>query len=118
MDPIHISKVLTDEYTIKILTAASRKPVSAYDLCRMYDIPVLRCFNVVKELESLGLLKLEKQIPQTNGNMRKYYGSSIKTATITIENGKLRVKLDWLGRKSGTEESVDLTENKLEILDL
>jgi hypothetical protein len=118
LDPIFISKMLTDEFTIKILTAAYKENVSAYDLCRMFDIPVMRCFSLVKQLENAGLLVPAATVPQSNGNIRTYYRSKVRAVTITIENGKLAIKMDWDGQKNSSFDTVDVMDNKLDILDL
>jgi hypothetical protein len=116
MDPMQVSKILTDEYTIKILTAAYREPVSAYDLCLMYDIPIVRCFSVLKQLDSLDLLHQVRSVPQSNGNLRTYYRSRVKSATITIENGHLKVKLDWDEGEISSERHVDVMQKEAAVV--
>lgn len=113
MDPMQVSKVLTDEYTIRILTAAYKEPVSAYDLCLMYDIPIMRCFSVLKQLDDLGLLSAVRSVPQSNGNLRTYYRSRIKSATITIEDGQLKIKLDWEDGDTTSEDFVNVMDQKV-----
>lgn len=113
LDPMQVSKVLTDEYTIRILTAAYKEPVSAYDLCLMYDIPIMRCFSVLKKLDDLGLLSAVRSVPQSNGNLRTYYRSRIKSATITIEDGQLKIKLDWEDGDTISEDFVNVMDQKV-----
>ena len=40
MDPLEASRLVTDEYSAKILVATFKRPRSAIDLSREYGIPI------------------------------------------------------------------------------
>lgn len=81
------SKLLLDPHAVKVLKATYDAPLSAHQICLKFDIPVARCYALVKKMEEAGLLKVEKFLPLPGGTVRKSYRSSIKSITLNLENG-------------------------------
>ena len=115
MDDLAVSRILTDPYALKILKATYGQALSPYDMCNMFDIPIMQCFSMVHKLQGLGFLKVVKQSPQQNGNLRTYYRSRARSINITIKNGELKVNVEWDFDPDQTEKSLDVILEGLEI---
>jgi hypothetical protein len=73
MNPLAVTKLLSDEHTVKILTATYRIPRSANYLSVKFNIPIAD-------------------------------QSTLKSAYLTFENGKLKALLELTGGTIGEEE--------------
>lgn len=94
MDPQYVSKLITDEYVMKILTACYRRPLSTQYLSLQFDIPIAVCYRKMKELLSAGLVEVEDKKLTQKGKWVKLYRSKVKNAFVFLENGKLRVRME------------------------
>ncbi|MFO8050144.1 MAG: ArsR family transcriptional regulator [Thermoplasmatota archaeon] len=104
MNPLAVTKLLSDEYTIKILTATFKMPRSANYLSIKFDIPIAACYRRIRELERMDLLNLTEKILTPRGKRVSLYQSNLKCAYLTFENGKLKAFLELSGHKDGGEE--------------
>src|SRR5216117_3737297 len=80
MDPLEASRLVTDEYSAKILVATFRKAKSAIDLSREYGIPIAACYRRIHGLERAGLIRCTERALTQKGKR------------IFFENGRLRVR--------------------------
>ncbi|MEA3558948.1 MAG: hypothetical protein U9R75_06810 [Candidatus Thermoplasmatota archaeon] len=87
-------KLLMDRDVTKILSATYREALSAHGLCLKYNIPVARCYSIVKRMENAGLLTVEKMVPLSNKQVRKYYRSRITSVVYTVESGEIKVSYE------------------------
>jgi len=92
MDPLEASRLITDEYSAKILVATFKKPRSAIELSREYGIPIAACYRRIHALEDAGLIKCVERALTQKGKRISLYLSQLKNAYIFFENGKLRVR--------------------------
>jgi predicted ArsR family transcriptional regulator len=92
MDPLEASRLVTDEYSAKILVATFRKPRSAIDLSREYGIPIAACYRRIHALEKAGLVRCTERALTQKGKRISLYISQLRNAYIFFENGKLRVR--------------------------
>jgi len=53
MNPIEASKIITDEYSAKILVATYKKPKSALELSHRFGIPIAACYRRMVPLKTL-----------------------------------------------------------------
>lgn len=106
MNPLAVTKLLSDEYTVKILTATYRLPRSANYLRIKFDIPIAACYRRIRELENMSLLNITEKILTPRGKRVALYQSNLKSAYLTFENGKLKAHLELAGHTSGEEEEV------------
>jgi hypothetical protein len=91
MDPQRASKLLADEYSVKILTATYRKARSASYLSSRFDIPIAACYRRIKALEKEGFLKaVEKEFTRF-GKWVWTYRSNLKYVNIVLEKGQMRM---------------------------
>jgi len=104
MDAIEASKIISDEYSAKILTATFRRPKSAITLSQDLGIPIAACYRRIKMLETAQLIRCEERVLTQKGKRMSVYISNLKNAFIFLENGKLRVRFEM---KSGVTVDYD-----------
>ena len=92
MDPLEASRLVTDEYSAKILVATFKRPRSAIDLSREYGIPIAACYRRIHALEKAGLVRCTERALTQKGKRISMYMSQLKNAYIFFENGRLRVR--------------------------
>jgi hypothetical protein len=92
LDPLEASRLVTDEYSAKILVATFKKPKSAIELSREYGIPIAACYRRIHALEAAGLIKCVERALTRKGKRISMYLSQLRNAYIFFENGKLRVR--------------------------
>ncbi len=92
MDPLAASRLITDEYSAKILVATFKKPRSAIELSREYGIPIAACYRRIHALEKAGLINCVERALTQKGKRISLYMSQLKNAYIFFENGRLRVR--------------------------
>jgi len=112
MNPMNATKLLADEYNVKIITACYGKPASAQWLAMEYDIPIAACYRKIAILEKYGILVKEQQVLTRQGKRVWMYRSIVKSAHLALENGKLRVKFE-LGDSS---EKLDEMWNAVDVM--
>ena len=94
MDSFEASKIVTDEYSAKILIATYDRPMTAITLSRNLDIPIAACYRRIHTLESAGLVIMTERALTQKGKRISVYKSNLKNAYIFLENGKLRVRFE------------------------
>jgi len=87
------SKILADEYTLKILAGSFKEPKSVQELSTKFNIPIAVCYRKIHDLETSGFLECVDKILTQEGRRVKLYRSQLKGAYIFFEHGKLRVHL-------------------------
>lgn len=92
MDPLEASRLITDEYSAKILVATYKRPKSAIELSREYGIPIAACYRRIHALEAAGLIRCTERALTQKGKRISLYLSQLKNAYIFFENGKIRVR--------------------------
>ncbi|MBI5000544.1 MAG: winged helix-turn-helix transcriptional regulator [Euryarchaeota archaeon] len=99
MNQIEATRILSDEYSAKILIATYLRPKNAIELSQRLGIPMAACYRRIRTLERAGLLQCVGRSLTQKGKRISNYVSQLKDAQITLENGQLRVRF---GLKSGT----------------
>lgn len=94
INALNASKMLADEYIMKILAASFKFPKSAQELSMKFSIPIAVCYRKIRDLESIGLLECVDKVLTQDGRRVKLYRSQLKGAYLFFERGKLRVRLD------------------------
>lgn len=92
LDPLEASRLITDDYAVKILVTTFKKPCSVQELSRKLGIPIAACYRKVKELEDASLLACAERKLTQKGKRVNMYISQLKNAYIFFEKGKLRVR--------------------------
>jgi len=94
MDPAYISRLVTDDYVMKILVATLHHPMSTQQLAFKFEIPLAVCYRKMKELLAADLIVREKKILTQQGKWVQLYRSKVRGAYVFIEKGALRVRLE------------------------
>jgi len=93
MDSIEASKLLTDNYSARILAVTMYHPRSAQEISVKYGIPIAACYRRIKQLEDNGLLECTERRLNQKGKRVSLYISKLKNAYIFFESGKIRVRI-------------------------
>ena len=93
VDKHALTMVLMDEYNLKILAASAIKPVSVREIAYRFDIPLASAYRKIKELESMGLIKVEETRLTSDGKRYKLYRSQVENFEVSYHRDKLKIKL-------------------------
>jgi len=94
MLPLQLSQTVMDEYSARILMGTFEQSVSALELSRRFGIPIAACYRRIKELEGLGLVYCERELPSRNGKGLQLFRSRLTSVRITLEDGNLRARVE------------------------
>jgi predicted transcriptional regulator len=101
MHALETSRLLTEEYSAKILLATMGKPKSAFELSEKLGIPIAACYRKIKLLEKAGLIFCHERRLTRAGKRVSVYKSRVRNAQIIFEKGKIRARLEMV---DGTTE--------------
>jgi len=91
---LQVSQIVMDEYAARILLGTFERASSALDLSRRFAIPIAACYRRIKELEGMGLVYCERELPSRNGKGLQLFRSRLKSVRIALEEGKLRARVE------------------------
>jgi len=105
------SRLLTDEYAVKILMATVRSPRSAQQISAQFGIPIAACYRRIRDLEVAGLICCTERRLSRQGKRVCYYQSRVRTAALQYENGHLKVRFTMLDEAPDNDwQDVDLND--------
>ena len=90
MDRQTLSKLISDEYTGRILAATYNSPKTAKRIAKQCNIPIAICFRRIRELEKIGLLICAGVVYDRQGKGAKLYQSQLNGAYIYLSNDRIR----------------------------
>ncbi|MCX6651905.1 MAG: helix-turn-helix domain-containing protein [Methanomassiliicoccales archaeon] len=96
MHALETSRLLTEEYTAKILLATMGKPKSAFDLSEKLNIPIAACYRKIRVLEDAGLLICDERKLTRAGKRMSVYRSRVLNAQIIFEKNKVKARLQMI----------------------
>ncbi|HVO77715.1 MAG TPA: helix-turn-helix domain-containing protein [Methanomassiliicoccales archaeon] len=96
MHALETSRLLTEEYTAKILLATMGKPKSAFELSNKLNIPIAACYRKIRVLEQAGLIVCEERKLTQQGKRMSFYRSRVLNAQIVFEKNKIRARLQMI----------------------
>lgn len=109
------SRLLTDEYAVKILMATVRSPRSAQQISEQFGIPIAACYRRIRDLEVAGLIRCTERRLSRQGKRVCFYQSRVRTAALQYENGRLKVRFTMLDEAPNTDwQDVDLNDGRNE----
>ncbi len=94
LDVRDASKLLLDDYSLRILVAAQHGPRSTQELSTLHDIPIAVCYRRVAHLESMGLLQHVDRVLTQKGKWVRRYRSLLRGAYFFLEQGKVYIRFD------------------------
>jgi predicted transcriptional regulator len=110
MHALETSRILTEEYSAKILLATMGKPKSAFELSEKLGVPIAACYRKIKILEDSGLINcVERRLTQA-GKRISLYKSNVKNAQILFERNKIRANIEMIdGTTQNSTFDVDMS---------
>jgi len=94
MDALKVFRILTDNYSVRILEATHEDSKTATQLSRKYNIPIAACYRRIRWLEEAGVLKCVDRILSIKEKRIGTYTSQLKKASIFCEDGKIKLKIE------------------------
>jgi DNA-binding Lrp family transcriptional regulator len=107
-DAFETFKLLLDEHSSRILELTNSEPLNAVELSEALGIPIAACYRRIRALKDAGMLREEGRVVSIGGKLVATYRSSVQTAEVVLQGGRLRVNINANGGASS--EEVDLTE--------
>jgi len=101
MHALDTSKLLTEEYSAKILLATMGRPKSAFELSEKLGIPIAACYRKIRSLEEAGLLVCAERKLTQSGKRMSMYKARVMNAQIIFEKNKIKARLEMI---DGTTE--------------
>jgi len=100
MDPRELSKLMADEYSVKILSATFKVPRSVNYLSMKFEIPIAACYRRMKVLEEAGLVKPVERVFTKFGKWVWTYQSNLKYANLVLEDGRMKMYVELADKES------------------
>jgi DNA-binding Lrp family transcriptional regulator len=94
MDAATASSVINDEYAARILLWAADEPRTASEMSESLRIPVSACYNRIRLLENVGLLKKVEVRISASGKQIAVYQSILRKALVVLDRGAVRIKFE------------------------
>jgi DNA-binding Lrp family transcriptional regulator len=94
MEPLQLTQAAMDEYSARILLGTFERAASALELSRRFGIPIAACYRRIKELEHLGLVFCERELPSRNGKGLQQFRSRLRSIRVSLEDGNLRARVE------------------------
>ena len=91
---LEVVKALSDEYSRKIVLSIISKSLSIEEISKQQHIPISTCYRRVHELQTYGIVKIDRTIIQEDGKKFVCYRASFKNASINLESGELKVDVE------------------------
>ncbi len=91
-----LSRLISDDYAGKILTATFKHPMSVQQLSRTCGIPIAVAYRRVAHMEEFGLVKCVGYEEVYRGKKVSYYQCAVSVAKVTFTNGRFDVEIDYL----------------------
>ena len=94
MDVLETSKVLSDTFALKILSATQKKACTVQNLSDELGFPLTGTYKKIKELENEGFIAPVDRILTPNGKRVTRFRSRVKGFYVQFYNDELRVTLE------------------------
>lgn len=107
-DAFEVFKLLLDEHSSRILELTNSEPLNAVELSEALGIPIAACYRRIRALRDAGMLREEGRVISIGGKLVATYRSSVQTAEVVLQDGRLRVNIKANGEASS--EEMDLVE--------
>jgi len=103
MDAFDVFRLMLDEYSSKIISLTSEDALNAVDLSNALGIPIAACYRRIRALKEAGILREEGRVVSVGGKLVATYKSSVESAELVLQDGRLRVLINARGQRSSNE---------------
>ncbi len=91
--------MMNDDYCARMLVWAMEAPRTVAEMSSSLGIPISACYNRIHLLESLRLMECVERRRSASGKFIMVYRSRLRKATIFVDRGAMRVKLELIDGK-------------------
>jgi DNA-binding Lrp family transcriptional regulator len=100
---------MLDDYSSQILSLTCARAMNAVELSEELGIPIAACYRRIRALKSAGVLREESKALSIGGKSVATYRSTVESAEVILQDGRLRVVIKANGEKKSDE--VELKED-------
>jgi len=108
MDSFDLFRLMIDEYSSRIIDLTEQKPMNATELSLALGIPIAACYRRIRALKSAGMIREEGKTVSIGGKSVANYRSTVESAEVVLQDGRLRVVVKANGAAS--QDEMDLNE--------
>ena len=109
MDNFDVFRLMLDDYSSQILSLTCARAMNAVELSEELGIPIAACYRRIRALKSAGVLREESKALSIGGKSVATYRSTVESAEVILQDGRLRVVIKANGEKKSDE--VELKED-------
>ena len=91
---IDATEVFMDDDSEKIILSTYNIPRTPQQLSELFGIPIARCFEKVRKLEKMGLLRSQGKVLTRKGKPTDVYKSNLENAYVYLDNGRIKVRFE------------------------
>jgi predicted transcriptional regulator len=104
---LEVVKALSDEYSRKIVLSIISKSMPIEEISKEQHIPISTCYRRIHELQSYGIVKVDKTVIQADGKKYVCYKTSFRNALISLDSGEVKVDV-VLNKEDGSDRLHDM----------
>lgn len=108
MDAFDNFRLMLDEHASRILSLTGQRAMNATEISEAIGIPISACYRRLRLLRNAGMLREENKAPSANGKSVALYRSTVESAEVALQDGRLVVRIRANGEDSS--DSVDLSD--------
>jgi hypothetical protein len=82
-----------DRSAARVLAAVTKKSLSAQQISKVCDIPLPKCYSIIKKLEEHGFITIAKQLASKEDpdKVDYFYKAQLNPNYVRFENGRFKV---------------------------
>jgi DNA-binding Lrp family transcriptional regulator len=103
MDAFDMFRLMLDEYSSQILRLTSPQSMNAIELSNALGIPIAACYRRIRALKEAGVLREEGRTVSVGGKLVATYRSSVESAEVLLNDGRLSIQIKANGQKRADE---------------
>ena len=93
-DPLHLAHMILDDEALQILRWTSDEAMTAREVSRRSEIPMLRCLRWLRTLESHGFLRSREWPAGRNGVRSRVYASALRSIGVQVEDDRIATRIE------------------------
>ncbi len=86
-----VMKVVSDEYSRRIVVAIMSRSLSIEEISREENIPISTCYRRIRRMQRLGLVRVDKTVIQGDGKKYVCYRAAFRNPSIRVTPGEVLV---------------------------
>lgn len=108
MNAMDSFKLMLDEHSSEILSMTEVQAMNATEISEALGIPIAACYRRIRLLKQAGMIRQEDKAVSIGGKSVAMYRSTVESAEVVLQDGRLRVFVKANGESSS--ETVDLDD--------